>query len=131
MRNSVAQGFEQHKPDLLTHKFFSFPIILIIGCQTSVHSKKCRVDLTRSAVGFVCRNAHDFTCLRVDSTMKIYVSNQHACVPNQHACVSIRHALRVVKTKTTTTKTTTTKKKAKHGAGACRSKVYVYYDELK
>jgi hypothetical protein len=30
--------------------------------------------------------------------------------------------------KTTTTITT---KKAKHRAGACRSKVYVYYDELK
>jgi ubiquitin len=28
-------------------------------------------------------------------------------------------------------KTTTTTKKAKHRAGACRSKVYVYYDEFK
>jgi hypothetical protein len=29
-------------------------------------------------------------------------------------------------------KTTTTKKqKPKHGAGACRSKVYVFYDEFK
>jgi hypothetical protein len=27
-------------------------------------------------------------------------------------------------------KKTTTKEKAKHGAGACRYKVYVYYDEF-
>jgi hypothetical protein len=57
----------------------------------STHSK-WRVDLTRSAVGVRV----DFTRLRVDSAMKI-------CVTNQHACVSIRHALRVVK-KTTTKK---------------------------
>jgi hypothetical protein len=33
--------------------------------------------------------------------------------------------MRVVK------KTTTTTTKANHGAGACKSKVFVYYDEFK
>jgi hypothetical protein len=56
--------------------------------------------------------------------MKICVSNQHACVSNQHACVSCRFNTHCVWLKKN-------KNKNKHRAGACRSKVYVYYDEFK
>jgi hypothetical protein len=46
------------------------------------------------------------------------------CVLNQHACVSNRHAYMWLKNYYNNNK------KAKHGAGACRSKVYVYYYEF-
>jgi hypothetical protein len=55
-----------------------------------IHSKKSRVDSTRTAVGFVCRSA-----CRIDQHAS--VSNQHACVSNQHAFVT--HAVRVESTR--------------------------------
>jgi hypothetical protein len=48
---------------------------------TTLHSKKSRVDSTRTAVGFVCGSACRFD-------QHASVSNQHACVSNQHACVT-------------------------------------------
>jgi hypothetical protein len=48
-------------------------------------------------------------------------------------CVSIHVYLRVDLTRMRVARKTTTqiKKKSKHVAGACRSKVYVFYDEFK
>jgi hypothetical protein len=118
----------------INQNFLSIPYIEYPACFYTLlrlfrfeHSKKRRVDSTRRAVGFVCRSTCRFNTPACDwklnyACRNVIENNKTMRVESTRVRVESTR-MRVVK-KTTTTKIKL--KKAMPGAGACRSKVYVY-----